>query len=355
MKKRFLIIRLGAIGDIVHSLPIASAIKDFMPNAEITWLVESVFAEILQGNPDVDHILTLNTKLLRKKLDFKGISRFFSSLKDLRGLNPDVAIVPQGLIKSGFLSFISGAKIRVGFEQIFCRERANAIFSTDYAAPSHLKSHVINKNLSLLNPLEIPIPEPKDFRFPLIETRKEFEKAESFYAENSLKSNGPVLVVHPGGGWITKQWDPIRFAKIADFWIQLTKGKVLFSWGPGEKELIEKILNLMNEDALISPLCSIREIISLIRRGDFYLGGDTGPSHIAAVLGLECVTLMGPTDPERNRPWGEKNSVLYHSLACSECYLRKCNYIECMSLITLEEVKNALENSWERKRSSILF
>ena len=111
----------------------------------------------------------------------------------------------------------------------------------------------------------------------------------------------------------------------------------------------------MKEDGLMSPLCSIREIISLIRRGDFFLGGDTGPSHLAAVLGLECITLMGPTDPKRNRPWGDKNMVLYHSLACSECYLRKCDFIECMSLISVKEVENALEKSWAREHRSILL
>ena len=355
MKKRFLIIRLGAIGDIIHSLPIASAIKDFMPSAEIVWLVESIYAEILQGNPDIDQILTVDSKLLRKKINLNAISEFLCSLKELKSLSPDVAIDPQGLIKSGFLSFLSGAKTRVGVEQNLCRERANALFSNKYAAPSDLKSHVIKKNLSLLKPLKIPIPEYKDFRFPLIENREEFEKAESFFIENNLKSNGPILIVHPGGGWITKQWDPIRFAKVADFWVNLTKGKILFSWGPGEKELVEKISNLMKEDALISPLCSIREIISFIRRGDFFLGGDTGPSHLAAVLGLDCITLMGPTDPERNRPWGNKNMVLYHSLACSECYLRKCDFIECMSLISVKEVENALEKSWAREHRSILL
>ena len=149
MRKRFLIIRLGAIGDIVHSLPIASAIKDSMPSAEIVWLVESIYAEILKGNPDIDQIITVDSKLLRKNLNFKAISNLFVSLRDLRSLNPDVAIDPQGLIKSGLLSFISGAKIRVGFEQNFCRERANALFSNQYATPSNLKSHVINKNLSL--------------------------------------------------------------------------------------------------------------------------------------------------------------------------------------------------------------
>ena len=110
MRKRFLIIRLGAIGDIVHSLPIASAIKDSMPSAEIVWLVESIYAEILKGNPDIDQIFTVDSKLLRKNLNFKAISNFFVSLRDLRSLNPDVAIDPQGLIKSGLLSFISGAE-----------------------------------------------------------------------------------------------------------------------------------------------------------------------------------------------------------------------------------------------------
>ena len=94
MKKRFLIIRLGAIGDIIHSLPIASAIKDFMPSAEIVWLVESIYAEILQGNPDIDQILTVDSKLLRKKINLNAISEFLCSLKELKSLSPDVAIDP---------------------------------------------------------------------------------------------------------------------------------------------------------------------------------------------------------------------------------------------------------------------
>ena len=113
MKKRFLIIRLGAIGDIIHSLPIASAIKDFMPSAEIVWLVESIYAEILQGNPDIDQILTVDSKLLRKKINLNAISEFLCSLKELKSLSPDVAIDPQGLIKSGFLSFLSILQYRI--------------------------------------------------------------------------------------------------------------------------------------------------------------------------------------------------------------------------------------------------
>ena len=179
MGERILIIRLGAIGDVVHTLPLASAIKDARPDSHITWAVEPAPREILLGNPDIDEILTVDTKRWRKNLFSSGFSALGRDLLAVRNAGADVALDAQGLLKSGFLAWASGAPVRIGFEHRFCKEGMNVLFTTHQVLPPQKPHHVVEKNLSLLGPLGLPIPLREQYRFPLHETQQEREQAES--------------------------------------------------------------------------------------------------------------------------------------------------------------------------------
>lgn len=342
MGERILIIRLGAIGDVVHTLPLASAIKDARPDSHITWAVEPAPREVLLGNPDIDEILTIDTKRWRKNLFSGGFSALRRDLLAVRNTGADVALDAQGLLKSGFLAWASGAPVRIGFEHRFCKEGMNVLFTTHQVLPPQNPHHVVEKNLSLLDPLDLPIPLKEQYRFPLHETQQEREQAEKYFENVGQRDGCQLLVIHPGGGWVTKRWDPARFAQLADDWHVNGKGDVLLIWGPGEEKIVEEVMDAMKTQPHVSPATGIREMMALIRRGSCFVGGDSGPLHLAAAMGVRCLAIMGPTEPVRNGPWGAGHLVLHHRLACSGCYARKCPDIECLERVRIVEAVDGL-------------
>ncbi len=342
MAERFLIIRLGAIGDVVHTLPLASAIKDARPDSHITWAVEPAPREVLLENSDIDELLTVDTRAWRKNFFSGGFSALGRDLRAVRNVGADVALDAQGLIKSGLLAWASGAPVRIGFEHRFCKEGMNVLFTTHQAFPPGSPHHVVEKNLSLLDPLRLPVPLRERYRFPLHETKEEGEWAEKYLESEGCPDGRPLLVVHPGGGWVTKRWAPARFAQLADHWRENGLGDVLLIWGPGEREIVKKVASAMRTKPHVAPATGIREMMSLIRRGSCFAGGDSGPMHLAAAMGVRCLAIMGPTEPVRNGPWGAGHSVLHHRLACSGCYARKCPDIECLERVKTEEAVNGL-------------
>ena len=342
MGERFLIIRLGAIGDVVHTLPLASAIKDARPDSHITWAVEFAPREVLLENSDIDEILTIDTRAWRKNLLSGGFSALRRDLLAVKNVGADVALDAQGLIKSGLLTWASGAPVRIGFEHRYCREGMNVLFTTHQVFPPENPHHVVEKNLALLKPLDLPIPQKEQYRFPLHETQGEGEQAEKYLEGLGHQDGRPLLVIHPGGGWVTKRWAPDRFAQLADHWHENDMGDVLLIWGPGEEKIAEEVTGSMRTQPYVAPATSIREMMALIRRGSCFVGGDSGPMHLAAAMGIRCLTIMGPTEPVRNGPWGEGHLVLHHRLACSGCYARKCPDIECLERVKIEEAMDGL-------------
>ncbi len=342
MGERFLIVRLGAIGDVVHTLPLASAIKDARPDSHITWVVEPVPGEVLLENPDIDEILTIDTRVWRKNVLTGGFSALRHDLLAVRNAGADVAVDAQGLIKSGFVAWASGAPVRVGFEHRFCREGMNVLFTTHHVQPPESPHHVVEKNLSFMESLGLPAPPKHEYRFPLHETKEEREWAEKYLENVGMHRDAALLVIHPGGGWVTKRWDTARFAQLADYWHESGLGNVLLIWGPGDEKMVEEVTAATRTRPHVTPATSVREMMALIRRGSFFVGGDSGPLHIAAALGVRCLAIMGPTKPVRNGPWGEGNSVLHHRLACSDCYARKCPDIECLDRVRIEDAMDAL-------------
>ena len=193
MGERLLLIRLGAIGDVVHTLPLASAIKDARPDSHITWVVEPAPRQVLLGNPDIDEILTVDTKAWRKKLRTGGFSALKRDLLAVRNVGADVAIDAQGLIKSGFLAWASGAPVRIGFEHRFCREGMNVLFTTHQVEPPSSPHHVVEKNVSLLEPLGLSVPLKEQYRFSLHQTKEEREWAEKYLESVGHRKSSPLV------------------------------------------------------------------------------------------------------------------------------------------------------------------
>jgi heptosyltransferase I len=338
--QRILIVKLGSIGDIVHTLPVLRTLRVRFPKAFIAWAVEEKLADLLYENPDLDEVIIISTKRWRKNLSLATFSEVIGTVRSLREKSFDIVLDFQGLIKSGVVSFLTGAKSRAGFSRKDCREKANALFTNRKARPFIKTGHVVDKNLSLLKKFQI---EKFEIKFSLKSSPEAETSIRSFCDNNADFFQKPVAAVNPGVGFQTKQWALDRFAKIADRVFRELNLNILLTWGPGEKEKVEEIASQMKEKCLIAPPTTILESIALYQKLDLFIGGDTGPLHICAALDVPTVSIFGPTDPGRNGAYGPIHTTAFKKISCSFCYKRKCpTQNECLLELKEEEVFEAI-------------
>ncbi len=338
--KRILIVKLSSIGDVVHALPVLKTLRKNYPGAYISWVVESKAREILEGNKDLDEIIVINTGKWRKRLNRSTINEMISKIKVLRGKKFDLAIDIQGLIKSGVIAYLSGARVRIGFNRGDAREPLNRLFMTVEASPIGKDIHVIDKNLSLLGSLGLNS-FSKEFT---IQTSPADEKyIDDFLRAKNIDPEKGFIAVNPGVGFKTKKWETRKYAELSDGIMDELNKKVILTWGPGEEGLVSEISNMMHHKPVTPPFTTVKQAAVLLRRCKMFIGSDTGPLHITAALNIPTVAIFGPTDPIRNGPYGNNHTIIHKNLACSGCYKRRCKTMECMKGITVEEVYKAVK------------
>jgi heptosyltransferase I len=310
--RRILVVRLGALGDIIHALPAVGALRQRFPHAEIGWVVEERWAELLCASscprsgsrspqrPLVDHLHFVKTKLWRKSLASPETWHEIAvALSDLRAPHYDVAVDFQGSIRSALIARLSQAQDTYGFAQP--RETIASMF---YSQPVLGRgSHVIEQNLSLAEAIAHCHLAPCAIRFP-------HDSAAQSKCEDRLRELGitDFVLLNPGAGWGAKQWPANRFGEVARDLTQLGF-KPLVNLGPGEEPLAHAV-EAASEGTARSISCSLAELVALTRRARLFVGGDTGPLHLAAALNVPVLAIFGPTNPERNGPYGTQSVVL---------------------------------------------
>ncbi len=330
----FLIIRLSSLGDVVHTLPAFSALRKKYADAKISWIVEETGKEILDLVPGLDRIVPVGLK--RWKLGSRRFWKEFGKLKKEIRNKDQVAIDFQGLIKSGLMAYISGARKRIGFHRMNLKERLASLFYTESLAEVSEKDHVIGKNLKLLSLVGI---EGGDYEFPLQIPEELSQDIQIILKILGHDSQKKLVVLNVGAAWETKRW-------YADRWIQMIekiKSDRIFPvllWGSEvEKELAEKIGRASGVPLV--PRLSLKEVMALIPKAALLVSGDTFALQAAGAFGTPVVGLFGPTTPSRNGPFREHDRVIFHELECGHCYKRKCPHARCMDAITSEEVADA--------------
>lgn len=338
---RVLIVKLGSIGDIVHTLPALAALRAGMPQAEISWVVERQSSEILRDNPLLDRLIEVDTKALRRGLmSGETLRAPRQQLRRLRASAFDVALDFQGLLKSASIARLSGARRVFGYSRTGLREPASAIFlSKRVAVPGNI--HVIHKSLRLLrDALGVPVPErPEGLSFPIAVGDKDRAAAEEVAAE----TGGKYAILNPGGGWPTKLWSVDRFGKLADL-LWSSYGITSFvTYGPGELKLAEAVRSSSTSGKAQPVDLSLKAFYSLARGARVYVGGDTGPTHIAVAAGAPIVGLFGPTEWWRNgSPRPQDICVERNDIDCRvDCHRRSCTKWICMD-IEVERVMAAV-------------
>ena len=305
--RRILVIRLSSIGDIVHALPAVAALGESFPEAEIFWAVEKRYAEILEGNRFVRRVLELDTLGWRSRwTSLRTADEAVRSLVRLRGLHADVAVDFQGLLKSAALAGISGAPLRAGFEERWLREPAAAAFYTE-RVPAHGRGHAVEENLALVERLGArPVPRCR-WQFPLpCSPEAEHRVDEGLAALGARK----FMVINPGGGWTSKRWPPERYAELVRDLEEEDGYRVLLTGSPAEEPMIHGILEQAKTGRAAYFPSTLVEFMALVRRARLWVGGDTGPLHLAAALGTPIVAIYGPTNPARNGPFQASDITL---------------------------------------------
>ena len=326
-----LIVRLGALGDIIHTVPAAAALRAAFPDARIDWLVDA------RHRPVVDLITVVDRAIVLERPSLAG---WMAAARRLRTVPYDVALDFQGLLKSAVLARASGARRVAGFSIWHLREKTARPFYSETAPGGRLSAlgdHVIVKNLSLLRVLGISDP---PIRFPLAEV----DSDALVQVREMLGGDGPFALINPGAAWPNKRWPPERFGEIAAFLQQVRRLPSIVLWGPGEEGLAGAVVETSEGAARVAPPTSLSDLLALARAASLMVSGDTGPLHIAAAAGTPTVALFGPTDPHRNGPWAPDDVSVSRYGACNCHYDRRCHAQSwCLGSIQVAEVSAAIQ------------
>ena len=350
---RILIVKLSAIGDVVHTLPAACLLRKRFPDAHISWVVDPRARQLLESSPVIDEVIEFDTRAVQKGLvNGSAPNGLRTQLKNLRagakanGSNQsDIAIDFQGLIKSGLVAYASGASRRIGFCVKDLREPASQMFLTERVDTTQ-QTHVIEKNLALARAaIDLECSEQSSvvassdrYEFPITVSTQD----EQFVDAAIGKQQTQFAILNPGGGWPTKLWPTERYAELADWlWSDCGLSSVV-TFGPGEEPLAHAIASHAQSGKVLPQTSTLKQFVALARRAALFVGGDTGPLHLAAASGTPIVSLFGPTSPERNGPFDSSDISVGRDLWCrSDCHRRSCWHWECMD-ISVDEVKQAI-------------
>jgi len=321
-----LVVRLSAMGDIVHTVPLAVALRRHRPDARIDWLVDRRYGVTLDLFDAVDRVITV---------DPAGAWReTVGVVRALRRTRYDAVIDAQGLLKSAILARLAGGTRTIGFAREALREPAAARFYTETVRPD-LTAHVARQNLSLLTALGI---ETSAIETPV-------RTIASTVADEVVRADGPRYgILNPGAGWPNKQWPPERFGEVARVTSERLGLEWIVVWGPGEEALARRVEEASSGTAMLAPPTTLLDLMALVERAAVVVAGDTGPIHLAAAAGTPVVGLYGPTNPVRNGPWSPKDVAISRFERCQCRHKRRCTAASwCLEGISVDEVVSAVE------------
>jgi lipopolysaccharide heptosyltransferase I len=329
MARSILVVRLGALGDLVHALPAAAAMRAAWPGATIDWLVDARYAALLELVPIVDRAVVISGRAGRSLLEV---------VRELRRARYDLAIDFQGLLKSAVLARAAGAGETVGFVAAQLREPAAAVFYTRRVRGDD-SGHVVRKNLSMVESLGAPASEVSA---PLNVTASAVPGQVRELL--GLDAAGRFAVLNPGAGWPNKQWPAERYGALALHLRERHGMPSIVTWGPNEHALAGEVAAASGGAAQPAPAATIGDLIALSRAAALFVAGDTGPLQLAAAVGTPVVGVFGPTNPLRNGSWRADDTWVSRFDECTCHHKRKCRRATpCIDAITVEQMVAAVE------------
>jgi lipopolysaccharide heptosyltransferase I len=346
---RFLIVRLGSLGDVVHAIPAAAALKRRHPASVIDWVVDPRYVDLVKLVTVVNDVLPFDPRgafsvltawrRLRAPRVHLRAPRYDGQVGAQDQIGRDVAydavIDLQGLLKSAVLARSVGARRTIGFSRRHLREPLARLFYTETVDPGDVP-HVIQKGITVMRAVGVDDPA---IVFPIAIPRSSATDAIA-----ARVGTGGYALINPGAAWPNKRWPPERFGSLASA-IRDRRGlRSVVLWGPGEERAASAVVAASRGAAEQAPPTTISDIVAVAKGASLMVSGDTGPLHLAAAVGTPIVALFGPTRAERNGPWSPSDVTISRYEACSCHYERRCRRNEpCINDISLDEVVAAVE------------
>src|SRR5215510_6711130 len=304
---RFLVVKFGSLGDIVHCLPSVAQLRNAFPEAEIDWLIERKNKIVVELSRLDVRLIPIDTYQWRNSPGIGSAKEIAELVWALSTDGYDCTIDFQGLLKSAFFAYLSGAPVRIGWERDFLKESVSRFFYTDVVTPKRI--HIIDQQMELLKPLGI---DPDWYIEVPLRARTEAKRS----VERKLGGLSDYIVINPGGNWPTKCWDPEKYGELA---ARLTNDglPVVVTSGPGEEHLVRSLRQ--KAPAVREIPTTLEELVALCETAKLFVGGDTGPTHCAAAVGTPIVAIFGPTSSDRNGAFRREDIVVERRLSCRPC------------------------------------
>jgi heptosyltransferase-1 len=344
-----LIVKLSAIGDVIHTLPALNALRKEYPHAHITWLVEETASDIIRNHTALDKIIvSKRKKWIRDIQEGKWIGTIkdiIAFVRTLRSRRYDMVIDFQGLFKSGILVALCKGNRKIGYDKT--REESYR-FLTERILPFDLNQHAILRYLNLLKASGIATASEITFGVPI--NNKDRERVYSVLKHHQWNKGDRFIAINPMAKWDTKLWVPQKFAELADQIVKKYKITVVFTGSRQDREAVQEITSLMQEKGInLSGKTDLLTLAALYEKADCLISTDTGPMHMAAAIGTPVIALFGPTAPWRTGPFGSGHTIIRTGIPCSPCFQRQCSQLDCMKEIEVEKVLNAVANVISKK------
>jgi heptosyltransferase-1 len=359
-----LIVKLSAIGDVIHTLPALAALRRLYPSADITWVVEEAAADLLADHPDLDRILISRRKAWLKEFRQGQVAaplrEMHAFYRALRCRPYDLVIDFHGLMKSAIIVAMSGGRRRLGYDSL---QELSGLFYNEKIT-EELAKHAVDRYLDLIRHLAKEGQEWADClaaepSFTIAIGEEERLRVETLLLEHAalLTADGGLgderivsgggqkperrfVAVNPIAFWETKLWEEEKFAELCDrIWLEMGLRVILTGGEPGPLDRIRG--RMKTESVNLGGRTTLRELACLYRQADLVITTDSGPMHLAAAMGTPLVALFGPTDPLRTGPCGPGHRVIRRGLACMPCFRKRCETKQCMREIAVEEVLTA--------------
>lgn len=325
---RVCILKPSAMGDILHAMPILSALRSRWPRAHLSWVVNRSFAELLEGHPDLDELIVYNRG--RKGLDRDKFLGFAALLARLRRSRFDLAIDLQGLLRSAMMTAATGAKLRVGMAD--AREGARWFYTHHVDAP-RLGMHAVDRVLRVARQFGADDTEAR-FHLPIP------AGARRWAAEVTAHLPRPRIVLNVGARWATKRWPPAHFAAIGRMAFERLGAGLIAVGSAADRPLVDELLRHLTPIPALD-LCGrtkLPQFAALSLESDLVISNDTGPLHLAAAAGARVLGIYTCTSPELTGPYGEKASTVRTGVKCAASLRKSCRRLDCMSELTPERV-----------------
>ena len=330
-----LIIKLSAIGDVIHALPVSYAIKETFPDAKITWVVEPPAYDLLKMDPCIDKIILFHKKEFKTCAGF--VKNFLPFKQEIQAESYDAVLDLQGLFKSAAIAYFAKSSVKLGI----CDMRECSDKISKPVVGDNFQGHIVQRYLDTARAIGCKVNEVK---FPLEVPEVEQKKADAILKHAGYCEGNDYAVLAIGANWANKRWTIENFARLSDWLYDKKIVPVMIGGGDVDLQRAAEIESLTEIPALnLVGKTNLMQLTSIIKNAKFVVGGDTGPVHLAAGLKVKTVMLMGPTDANRNGAFGQSENSIEVDRDCKGCWRRACPKNEdCLEKISVEQVQEKI-------------